>query len=371
MRSGADNAPLSGPFTRPLGERLSNRDNNLNLIRATAAWAVLVSHAWPLALGGDAVQPLEGTLGYPLGWVAVLVFFAASGYLITSSYARTPDLGTFLRARSARLMPGLAVSLLIVALVIGPMVSDLPASTYLSRPETWTFLSANILLFKIQFDLPGVFTTNPYPAVEGSLWTLFYEVVCYGGVVLAGVTGLLRRRGAATLVLVAWLLGSGYADGSGIRTFYQLDQIFALSQPFVVGMLLFLWRDRVPANPLLLAALAAAAWAAGGTWAWPLFLNLAIGYGTILLAVWPAGAVRRYNRLGDYSYGIYIYAFPMQGLAVWAFGPMTPMQNILLSVPPTLVLAMLSWHLIERPALDWARRSRRRGAMAAARGNEG
>jgi peptidoglycan/LPS O-acetylase OafA/YrhL len=356
-----------GAFSAPLGERLSTRDNNLNLIRFVAATAVLVSHAWPIALGNGTAEPLEHMLGHSLGYIAVMVFFVASGFLITASFDRRRSLADFLRARAARLMPGLAVSMLVVALIAGPMVTDLPPASYLADPQTWTFLVRNITLVKPQYDLPGVFTTNPFPKVEGSIWTLAYEVACYGGVVGFGALGLIARRGPGTAVLVAWLLCAAGAKAAGVTLFYQADQLLLLSQPFAFGMLAYLWRDRLPVHPALLIVLAVAAAMTRTTPLYSALLILTIAYATLFLAAWPGGAIRAYNRLGDVSYGIYIYAFPVQGLAVWWFGPQSPALNILISFPLTLAVAILSWRLVEKPALDWARGSRK-GSLPARTG---
>ncbi len=146
-----------------LGDRLFTRDNNLNLIRAVAAAAVLVSHAFPIALGPGTPEPFEATAGASLGHMAVLVFFAASGFLITASYQRSATLGTFAAARAARLLPGLAVSVILVAVILGPLVTTLPTATYLADPQTWTFIIRNIVTYPVQYTLPGVFETNPYP----------------------------------------------------------------------------------------------------------------------------------------------------------------------------------------------------------------
>jgi peptidoglycan/LPS O-acetylase OafA/YrhL len=347
-----------------LGDRLFTRDNNLNLIRAFAASAVLVSHAFPIALGTGTPEPFEATVGASLGHMAVLVFFAASGFLITASYQRSATLGSFAAARAARLMPGLAISVILVALILGPLVTTLAAGTYLTDPRTWTFIARNIITYPVQYTLPGVFEDNPYPSVEGSIWTLCYEIACYVGVVIAGLTGLLSRRMLATVALVGWVVLGQTLDQAGIDTIYQLDQLLNLSQPFVLGMLACLWRDRLPLSFAALAVLIAAAWVLRTTPVYQAVLVLALSYGTLLLALRPGGPIRAYNRLGDYSYGIYVYAFPIQGLMVWALGPQTPLMNILTAFPLTLFCAVLSWHLIERPALRYVRQQARAGGAA-------
>ncbi|MBU2360305.1 MAG: hypothetical protein KKB02_15485, partial [Alphaproteobacteria bacterium] len=112
------------------------------------------------------------------------------------------------------------------------------------------------------------------------------------------------------------------------------------------------WRDRLPLSLVGVVLTIALAWLLRNTFAYPAAIALAIGYATFWLAYVPGGVIRAYNHLGDYSYGIYIYAFPLQGAAVWAFGPQTPFENILYALPPTLLLSILSWHLIESPAME-------------------
>ena len=124
----------------------SGRDNNLNLIRMVAAAAVLVSHAWPIALGAGTPEPLSQLTGHSLGSLAVYVFFAVSGFLIMASFDRTRDPVAFLAARTLRLFPALFVSLLLVAFVLGPVVTTLPVAEYLAHPQTLAFVPRNMAL---------------------------------------------------------------------------------------------------------------------------------------------------------------------------------------------------------------------------------
>lgn len=335
-----------------LGEKLSTRDNNLNLIRILAAISVLVSHAWPISLGEGIDEPLERLTGNSLGWHAVLVFFSASGFLITASYMSGRGICAFMIARFARLFPGLAASLIVVALIIGPIVTDLPLRAYLYDLDTWHFLVRNIALVWPQYTLPGVFETNPYQAIEGSIWTLSYEVACYSGVALIGLTGVLARRDLASGVLVIWLALTLLPSVAGLSTNARIINILALSQPFAFGAGAWLWRDRLSVSLWTSCALLALAVLTASTALADLVLALALTHLTLALAVMRLGPLSAYARAGDYSYGLYIYAFPVQGLIVWVWGgEMDPMLNIALSLPLTLAFAIPSWHLVERPAL--------------------
>ena len=76
-----------------------------------------------------------------------------------------------------------------------------------------------------------------------------------------------------------------------------------------------------------------------------------LSYTVFAVAYLPGGRIRRYNEFGDYSYGIYIYAFPVQQTMMDLFGPMTPLENMAMAFPVTLACAVLSWRLVEKLGL--------------------
>lgn len=338
--------------TLTIGDRAAGRDNNFNLLRMLAATGVLVSHAYPISLGPGAVQPLAGVLhGKPLGELCVMVFFAISGFFIARSFAGKSSLGAFFRARVLRLFPALMV-VLAVTVMAGAALTTAPATAYWGAVPDYYLRNAT--LFFLKYDLPGVFETNPYgPPINGSLWTLNYEVLCYLGVVVCGVLGLLARPALFSLGLLAF--GAAYGVTMAAELHPRIEALMVLALPFAAGMAFWVWRDRIPLSPAL--ALAGGVLAA---LAWPtvLFLpvfTLAVAYAVFVLGYarlpWAAG----YNRLGDYSYGTYVYAFPIQQLVAWA-GVVLPLWNMALALPLTLLCAVLSWHLVEAPALRWKRR---------------
>lgn len=335
------------------------RDNNLNVIRMIAASAVLVSHAYPIALGPGTPEPLKAATGYALGTLSVFAFFIISGFLIAASYERSRSRRRFVAARALRLFPGLIVSLLLVAFVMGPFVTTLPVMTYLSDPATYGFMLRNTALIQPQYTLPGVFEANPYPTVEGSIWTLVHEVACYVGVFIVGVMGILGNRKLMAGVFVLYLAFWFYVAAFDIYLPHKVDAFLRLSLSFAFGTALYVWRDYITLRWPVMIVLFAVAWACRGTLLQPLATVLALGYAIFWLAYVPGGLVRQYNRLGDYSYGIYIYAFPAQGLAIWLMGPMTPIENMLWSFPMTLAVSVLSWHWVEKPALDLMKRAPR------------
>jgi peptidoglycan/LPS O-acetylase OafA/YrhL len=339
----------------------ASRDNNFNLLRMIAASAVLISHAYPISLGMRAVEPLSDILSMSLGWLAVVTFFAISGFFISQSFETRSSFLEFSLARILRIYPGLLAVLLLTVLVIGPAFTTLPERAYLSQAHTISYVPHNLSLKWLQYDLPDVFTANPYPrAINGSLWTLFYEVVCYGMVVLVGLLGVTRRALTFLMFGAAYLLvhfGSYWL--APLRNFTvehgAFESLNQLSYPFVLGMAVYHFR-RLILPRLALLSLACTAALALLYWRGLFFRDAFILFWTVLifyLGYLPLRPLKLYNRLGDYSYGMYIYAFPFEqiGAALWT--SISPLQLILFSFPATLAFAIMSWHLIERRALSY------------------
>lgn len=336
---------------RWLGDVSSGRANNFNLIRMIAASSVLLSHSWPIALGLGTMEPGEVLTGYALGHLAVLTFFAISGFFICKSFVVRRSFLSFLAARVMRIYPGLLVVLLLSLLVLGPLFTVLSMRDYFGSPVAWSYVPRNLSLMSLQHILPGVFRDNPFgAAINGSLWTLIHEVLCYAMVVCAGVAGLLKRGRFPVFLLMYGVMQIVFAI-AGISNPFVVH--FAqLSVPFVAGMAFYIYRDRVPLSAWILAALVALAVLLHGSAIFGALVIAIIVYGSFWLGhvAWPGKAA--YNRLGDYSYGMYIYAFPVQQTVVALMPGISPWMLALVSFPATVALSVLSWAYVEHPALE-------------------
>lgn len=158
-----------------LGDALrSNRSSNLDVLRVLLAVSVIVSHAWPLALGPGTSEPLEELTGRSLGGWAVGLFFFLSGLLIAGSAERSGKV-RFWAARARRILPGLSVALL------GTLAIALASGAVASFAEMAVWYLRAFSLVSIEYRLPDAFAGNPFPeVVNGPLWSLFYEIVAYG-----------------------------------------------------------------------------------------------------------------------------------------------------------------------------------------------
>jgi peptidoglycan/LPS O-acetylase OafA/YrhL len=335
--------------------------NNLTALRWFAACLVLYGHAHAF-LGLPEVLFMQIV---PMGLLGVYIFFAISGYLVAQSWSRDPHVLRFMAKRALRIFPGLVVCTLLSVLVLGPLLTSLDANAYWQNEHTLGYLS-NIALY-ISYHLPGVFANNAWPhAVNGSLWSLPVEFFMYLLLALIGLVGALVQAALNMQRATAWLVGGMSLLFIALAALWALPTQEAMvvyrtdlrhipmcGVYFMVGASLycFQWEKHFTLSNVLLALVAwlslshRTQWFAMASWLFLPFVVLAFG-----LARHP-WLGRMHTR--DYSYGIYIYAFPVQQ-TVASFWPQMPLPAYLLSTfVITVALAATSWHFVEKPALKY------------------
>ena len=343
---------------RTLDDILPNEHNNFGLLRLLAALTVVVSHSFYLAGAPESSEPLVASTGFSIGQHAVHVFFTISGVLIAASLVRTGSLLAYLQARALRLLPGLAACVLFTVFVLGPLLTNLPLAAYFANTGTWSYLAKTLGLVTAHAPLPGVFTDNHVPDVVNSpLWTLKYEAMCYLGLALLGITGLIRSRVLTTAVLSA-LLGAWVAVAALPETLVvgsTLLSFLRLAFSFGLGTLAYVWRDRLPLNwyGLVIAFFIAAA--ALGTPLSAPGLQLFAAYATLYIAGLPLGHLAAFSRKNDLSYGVYIYDWLIAQALVATIPGLSQPMLLAATVAIVLPLAALSWFLIEKPMLGLKR----------------
>lgn len=326
-----------------LADVADGRDNNFDVLRLVAASLVLVSHSFPLT--GN-IEPLGRIGGPTMGALGVALFFAMSGFLIVKSWTWAPRVTVFFRKRALRIMPALWVAVAVTVLVLGPLLTTLPLGTYFASPSTWTYLLRCSVLVTFDGSLPGLFESNPFPnAVNGSLWTLPIEVCAYGMIVVLGIAGVLKRR---VLVLVGLCVSIAVAT---------LGHSTAVADPlmlvtyFLAGATTYTWRDRITLAWLPALVLLGIWIACFGTMARVPVGFVALTYVTFVAAYVTPKWLAALCAAGDVSYGVYIYAFPVQQAVVQVVGSTSPLTNVLVAGPVAWLIALASWRLVEQPAL--------------------
>lgn len=310
----------------------TGRSGNLDALRLVLAGGVILSHAWPLALGPGTAEPLEALTGRSLGGWAVLLFFFLSGLLITASATRRPGLA-FWRARARRIFPGLGVALIAtlgLAYACGAVASPAEAARWWLRA---------VSLVSIEHRIPGAFAGNPYPGVvNGPLWSLFHEALAYA--LCAGLVALgVLRRSVRVLGLVTLAgIASLWAEALPARLATFAPLFFA----FAIGMAAHHARQH------LRLSVWAGITAIGAAVLLPAPLSVAaLCYGVLSITL----CARPVRLSADYSYGLYIYGWPVAQTIVHLLPGIAPIPLAALSLVLTLPFAALSWHGVEHPSL--------------------
>lgn len=331
--------------------------NNFDLMRLLAASAVVLGHSYILSSGDASQEPLHRFFGLDLGRVAVDIFFVMSGFLVTGSLLRRDCLKSFWIARFLRVFPAMIVMSLLTVFILGPLVSTLPLTEYFGSAATWLHLLKNSTLFAgVSFVLPGVFAGTPYPeAVNGSLWSLPLELRMY--LLLAGCWFLAGRLNRDVQVWARRMFPAIMLLGTLITLYCYLTGKIPNHHPrlaamFFAGATARLYADRLRWSGLLAAGLTILLLLVSifmRNWLESLYVLL-MPYCILYVAHRQIPLVSDL-RLPDYSYGIYIYSFPLQQLFVQLLPGIQPLPMFALSFSATLVLAALSWYLVEKPAM--------------------
>ncbi|HTQ29687.1 MAG TPA: acyltransferase [Opitutaceae bacterium] len=340
----------------------SGRDNAYDLIRLVLALTVLETHL-NLYIGNGPEWLSRFTKDHvTAGEFGVLGFFGLSGFLISTSCAdllcKPRGWLTFVRRRFFRIMPGFWACLIITATVVAPFLVVLyhrPLSSYdfWQVGGGWDYVRTNWWLLIRRYDITGVLNTAPYGAINGNLWSLFPEVVCYGATLGMAALGLFGKNRWMAPALVGFLVALNIINQTGPNHFYGptaivLNRWYYFFCAYFVGatfycyrekFLLADWRKTVFSGFLILFLLKF-----GGTYlAAPLLVPL------FLLSAGQLFTVRmRY----DLSYGLYIYGSP--ALQIVTAIPLLRSHYsiyVISGVLLSFLMAFMSWVLIERPCM--------------------
>lgn len=338
-----------------------HQNNAFDFLRIFAASAVLYSHSYAL-FGLPEPFPVSGQT---YGSLAVALFFAISGFLVCQSWMRDPSYSRFFIRRGLRIFPGLLVVVLLTALVIGPLFTTLTLTEYFASGTAWNYIWQATLTLGSPA-LQGVFENNPYPGgPNGSLWTLRYELLMYA--ILAALGMLIPKsklKYVCPLAVIAfgsvWLVVTiGRLTPIQMPFVWRLhtefygERIAYLGAFFFAGATMYLYLQRIRLSAWIAVSMGLAMLAVPENTVAMLLLWVVLPYMAIVFAFKAPLLFRKTNGM-DYSYGIYIYAFPVQQ-SVSQIGSQygwTWFSVLFVAAGITLCLASASWHFIEKPALS-------------------
>ncbi len=335
-----------------LEEVSKDRNNNLNLLRFIAAILVIICHAYPLSQGKLAVDPLgQVTQGQiHLGGVAVCAFFFFSGFFLNRSANKGEGARLFFKCRCIRIFPSLIATVFLCVFGLGAFITNLRWNEYFGKLQTYEYLLNCLLVLK--HDLPGVFEDNVYNStVNGSLWTLPVEFLCYIGCFFHYRLGLSKE---STMRYTIPFFVVGYVS---MYTLLNQNQLFlSVLRPwsmFYCGMIFDTYRKRIhlKIKYLLLCIVGL------------IFSSLlgVLKYGEILffpyiLSYIVFGTEKKVSWFGmkhEISYGMYLCAWPIQQAVIFLFGgEMNVILNMIISLPFVIIMGLVLNICVEKPVVN-------------------
>lgn len=340
---------------------MDRRDNNFDVLRLLAAWLVLFSHSYPIS-GQLIADPFARYVGIDtFGGVGVAIFFVLSGYLVTQSWQRSTSAFSFIWKRLRRIYPALIVYVLVATALVGPWLTTLDVGVYAAHEQTIEYL-LTASAWDIHYVLPGLFWNNVHRHIfNGSLWSLPYEMTCYVTLLAVGLLPFALRWKVliVSAILVLMLLARPLSPPAApLEVIYFLDYYMVrLGLFFAVGASYQCWSPRVKPLWWVGAIGLAIVWllpdSASRNLLWILSFStllLGIALGASWLPKLPSG-------MGDWSYGLYLYAFPVQQILAY-YGFVNSLGFVGYTIMCTvlaLICAALSWFAVERPVsrINW------------------
>lgn len=335
------------PVNVQLAEVTSSRDNNLDVMRFIAALAVIFSHSFTICLGPEASGHLSNWTDGRLstGGLAVGVFFLFGGFLIAKSCESHRSAKRYFALRSLRIFPQLLFVVILCALVIGPLVTELSVSQYYGNPETYRYLLNGVLV--MEHNLPGVFANNPYPFdVNGALWTLPVEFGCYILCYLGFRLTKFDKRKFALCSIPVFSLAVAYF---AFFDLFQLSVVRAILL-FYLGVAMYVYREHIDLSPkagvaalaLFIVLIALKCDVPAMLFVFP-YAFFWLGYGT-------KRKLSNFGRYGEFSYGIYLWGWPIQQLICLAWhAPMPPLANASIACLIAICCGIANYRIVDIP----------------------
>lgn len=327
-------------------------DNFFTPLRLIFALMVVFGHAYVIALRDIGAEP-SIFFEYKASYIAVNLFFIASGFLVTKSILYRAELSNYTSARSLRIFPALLVHVLFVMFVMGPFVTNLPLREFFSNPQFYTQPFQVLSFYETNMVMPGALETNDEQIASGALWTLRYEVLAYIGTAVAFSLGLMKKKWmlAAQFVGFALLWPVAHITGMYEKIPATGQAILRFGLCYGLGAAIYAYRNKLTFNILGIPLLGMVTCLFHGTVLFEPLLTIWLGYSIFWAAYVKIPALNRLQSMSDVSYGIYIYHWCILQWLFYEMPGLNVMELTAMALPITVILAHASWHLVEKPML--------------------
>jgi len=337
-----------------LDQILIRENNNIDLLRLMASISVIYFHGYFLSPEEDAVDFISKILKQDnLGSLAVKFFFFISGLCVCNSLMEGKNIRFFLISRFFRIIPAYFFVVIFSALLIGPVVTNITLAEYFTNYQTYDYIISNIM-FNTKFSLPGVFEKNPFASgINGSLWTIVYEIGAYLGLLSLYMIGIYRSKLMAFFISIIIIIDLTQGHHFIFTWRVANPEIDYLVASFVFGAILAIFKKEVDVDAILIVGLLLLYYLL-----YKSKQSIFIFYSLIFLLMllisiqpWFLKLRPRY----DLSYGVYLWGFPIQQLIVYGFPDIGVYFNILISIIISIFVAWISWVFIEKKAINYGK----------------
>lgn len=327
-------------------------DNFFTPLRLLFAILVVVGHTFNVALKDAGAEP-HVFFHYNFSYLAVNLFFIASGFLVTKSMLYRGDIPEFASARILRIYPALIALTLFAMFVIGPLATSLPWAEYFTHKDFLIQPFAVLSFVQTEMYLPGIFPNNAEHMVGAPLWTLRYEFLAYIGTAIIFSLGLMKKK---WMVLAQFILPSiGWIAAHGLGIYDQIPATFQALLRFGIayglGATIFAYRDRLSFHALGIPVMMILAALTSKFQLFEVTMNLMLAYFVMWAAYVKAPKFNFLQKLSDVSYGVYIYHWCVMQMVFMWFPNLSVTALLLITLPVTYWFATLSWHFVEKPML--------------------
>jgi len=326
-------------------------NNFFTPLRLLFASLVVIGHSFAVAQGAG-TEP-HVFYHYTFSYLAVNLFFIASGFLVTKSMVYRGDTPSFISARALRIFPALIAHVLFVMIVIGPLATKAPLAEFFSDPD-WYLQPIKVLTFyQTDMTMPQAFETNSEQFGSVPLWTLRFEVLAYIGTLLIFSLGMLRKKWMVLLQFVipavGWILLS-YFDLFAVLP-GTIDNLFRFGIAYGLGAAIYAYRDRLTFGWSSLAIMFCASFLLRNTPVLEVTMNVLLAWLIFRVAYMRLPSMNWMQRMPDLSYGIYIYHWCVLQMLFYWLPHLSVIELFALTFPVTVGLAAMSWYIVEKPAL--------------------
>lgn len=327
-------------------------DNFFTPLRLFFATIVVLGHAYVIALRDVAMEP-KLFFHYTLSFLAVNMFFIASGFLVTKSMLYRQDSASFISARTLRIYPALIVHVAFVMLIIGPLATNLPLKEFFTSPDWYLQPFMVLSFFETNMVMPGIFATNAESLGSAPLWTLRYEVLAYIGTLCLFLIGFMRQRWMLLAQFVLPCAAYVLCHSTGV-----IDALPATAQNILrfgiaygLGATIYAYREHLSFHWFMLPVFLGLAYLTHQNVLSEITVNLFLAYGVMLVAYTKMPKLSWLKKLSDTSYGVYIYHWAVLQTLFYYMPSLSVMQLFAIGLPITAALAWLSWTYVEKPML--------------------